>query len=251
MNQTTQIEYKIYRLSFIEYLLYGTVYLSISAIVAFLFYDSFIPVTVTFPLILIYYKYISRFLCKKRKERLLLQFRDMLHSISASLNSGYSIENSIKEAKNEMIILYGKTSYICNELDFMSKKLAINIPIEKIFSDFSVRSQCNDIIMFSQILMIAKRNGGDLIAIIKSSSQTIGEKIDINREIATALSSRKYEQNIMFLMPIVIMIYIRLSSDGFFAPVYHNITGVLIMSVCLMLYILAVVSGLKLSTVNI
>lgn len=246
-----QIEYDVYRLSFIEYLLYGIIYLSTSTIVSFLFYDSLIPVIVIIPFIIIYYKYISNFLCEKRKDNLILQFRDMLHSVSASLNSGYSIENSIKEANNEMTILYGRTSYICNEIDLMLKKLAINIPVQKIFSDFSIRSQCSDIIIFSQILTIAKRNGGDLIAIIRSSSRTIAEKIDINREIAAALSSRKYEQNIMFLMPIVIMIYIRLSSDGFFEPVYHNITGILIMSLCLIIYISAVVIGLKLSTVKI
>lgn len=246
-----QIEYDVYRLSFIEYLLYGIIYLSTSTIVSFLFYDSLIPVIAIIPFIIIYYKYISNFLCEKRKDNLILQFRDMLHSVSTSLNSGYSIENSIKEANNEMTILYGRTSYICNEIDLMLKKLAINIPVQKIFSDFSIRSQCSDIIIFSQILTIAKRNGGDLIAIIKSSSRTIAEKIDINREIAAALSSRKYEQNIMFLMPIVIMIYIRLSSDGFFEPVYHNITGILIMSLCLIIYISAVVIGLKLSTVKI
>jgi len=234
-----------------EYLLYGIIYLCVSAVISFLFYDSLIPVIFILPFILIYYRYISAFLCSKRKNILILQFRDMIHSISASLNSGYSIENSIKEANNEMTVLYGRDSYICNELDFMLKKLAINIPVEKIFSDFSIRSQCSDIIMFSQILMIAKRNGGDLIAIIKSSSQTIGEKIDINREISTALSSRKYEQNIMFLMPVVIIIYIRISSEGFFDPVYHNTAGILIMSICLIFYILAVLAGLKLSAVKI
>ena len=229
-----QIEYEVYRLSFIEYLLYGIIYLFLSAIISFLFYDSFIPVIIIAPFIIIYYKYISNFLCEKRKNSLILEFRDMLHSISASLNSGYSIENTIKEAYTEMVILYGRNSYICNELDLMLKKLAINIPIEKIFSDFSIRSQCNDILMFSQILTIAKRNGGD-----------------INREIATVLSSRKYEQNIMSLMPVVIMSYIRLSSDGFFEPVYHNITGILIMSLCLILYLLAIVIGLKFSAVKI
>lgn len=170
----TQTQYSVYQLSPIEYLLYGILYLSALAVISFLFYDSLIPVIFILPFILIYYKYISRFLCSRRKNILILQFRDMLHSISVSLNSGYSIENSLKEANNEMTVLYGKASYICNELDIMSKKLAINIPVEKIFSDFSIRSQCSDIIMFSQILMIAKRNGGDLIAIIKASSQTIG-----------------------------------------------------------------------------
>lgn len=247
----TQIQYKIYQLSLPEYLLYGTLYFLLSAVISYLFYDSLTPVIFTSPLIVIYYKYISRFLCAKKKNILILQFRDMLNSISASLNSGYSIENSIKEAGREMLVLYGEASYIHSELNLMQKKLAINIPIEKIFSDFAVRSQCDDIIIFSQILVIAKRSGGDLISIIKSSSRTIGEKIDISREIASALSSRKYEQNIMFFMPVAIMIYIRIFSKGFFDSVYHNITGILIMSLCLSIYILAVIIGLKLSAVKI
>ncbi len=108
----TQIEYTVYRLSFMEYLLYGIIYLSISATVSFLFYDSLIPVIVLLPFIIIYYRCIGNFLCRRRKDSLILQFRDMLHSVSASLNSGYSIENSIKEANTEMTVLYGRTSYI-------------------------------------------------------------------------------------------------------------------------------------------
>lgn len=199
----------------------------------------------------IYYRYISHFLCNKRKSTLILQFRDMINSISVSLNSGYSIENSLKDANREILILYGKNSYIHNEINIMLKKLAINIPIEKIFSDFAMRSECNDIIMFSQILVIAKRNGGDLISIIKSSSETIGEKIDIKREIESAVSSKKFEQNIMFLMPVVIMLYIRISSRGFYDSVYHNMTGVFFMTICLLIYISAIIIGLKLSTVKI
>lgn len=247
----TQTLYGSYKLSLMEYLLYGLIYLSVSGIISYLFYDSLIPILFIIPFINIYYRYISHFLCNKRKSTLILQFRDMINSISVSLNSGYSIENSLKDANREILILYGKNSYIHNEINIMLKKLAINIPIEKIFSDFAMRSECNDIIMFSQILVIAKRNGGDLISIIKSSSETIGEKIDIKREIESAVSSKKFEQNIMFLMPVVIMLYIRISSRGFYDSVYHNMTGVFFMTICLLIYISAIIIGLKLSTVKI
>lgn len=247
----TQTLYGSYKLSLMEYLLYGLIYLSVSGIISYLFYDSLIPILFIIPFMNIYYRYISHFLCNKRKSTLILQFRDMINSISVSLNSGYSIENSLKDANREILILYGKNSYIHNEINIMLKKLAINIPIEKIFSDFAMRSECNDIIMFSQILVIAKRNGGDLISIIKSSSETIGEKIDIKREIESAVSSKKFEQNIMFLMPVVIMLYIRISSRGFYDSVYHNMTGVFFMTICLLIYISAIIIGLKLSTVKI
>ena len=247
----TQLSYEKYKLSFIEYFAYGLLYIAILFIISYLFYDSLIPALTLFPLTTIYYRCIKKYLCNRRKHQLLLQFRDMINAISVSLNSGYSIENSIRESLNEMKILYGDTSYIYYEIEMMVKKLTLHIPIEKIFSDFASRSACSDIQMFAQILVIAKRNGGDLISIIKSSSDTISEKIDIEREIATSIASKQFEQRIMFIMPLAIMSYIKFSSAGFFDSVYHNPTGIFLMSVCLIIYILAVILGLKLSTITI
>lgn len=247
----TPINYSSYTLSLNDYFLYGLVFLTASGIISFLFYDSLLPVLFMLAFIRIYYQYVSRYLCNKRKQILILQFRDMINSISVSLNSGYSIENSIRETYREMLVLYGADSYIQKELELMIGKLAVNIPIEDIFSEFSSRSSCDDIIVFSQVLIITKRNGGDLMDIIRTSADTIGEKIDIQRDIANAIASKKFEQNIMFFMPVIIMIYIRASSKGFFSPVYHNCAGIILMTVCLAIYISAVVTGLKLSTVNL
>jgi tight adherence protein B len=244
------VSYGDYKLSFIEYLIYAAGYFSILLVLFILFYDSVIPVFFAAPFIILYYRYIRKYLCSRRKNQLVLQFRDMMNSISVSLSSGYSIENALREAQKEMAVLYGEKSYIYYELTLMNKRLALNIPIEEVFSDFAKRSECGDIFMFSQILVIAKRNGGDLISIIKSSTETIAEKIDINREIETAQAAKRFEQNIMFIMPVAIMLYIRISSPGFFDSVYHNITGISVMSICLAIYFAAVILGLKISSVH-
>ena len=104
--------------------------------------------------------------------------------------------------------------------------------------------------MFSQVLSITKRNGGDLIAIIRTSSETIGLKIDVQREISVSIAQKKFEQNIMVIMPIAIMSYIRLSSKGFFTPVYHNAAGIFLMTICLTLYLFAIILGFKLTSVK-
>lgn len=245
-----QIDYRFYKLSWTEYLIYGCIYLFISAIISILFYNALFPVFLFLLFLKFFYRFVSSYLCQKRKNTLIIQFRDMINSISVSLNSGYSIENSIRETYQEIKILYGTDSYIYSELNIMLRKLALNVPIEIIFYEFAQRSDCDDIIMFSQILNITKRNGGDLISIIKTSAETIGEKIDIQREIATSIAAKKFEQNIMFCMPPVIMLYIRLFSKDFFSPVYYNIPGIILMSFCLILYIASIFLGLKISTIK-
>ncbi len=246
-----QIEYQNYSLSFTEFIFYGLLFFSLCGILSFLFYDSFIPVFFMCFFLKYYYKKVRMYLCDKRKQKLILQFRDMIHSISVSLNSGYSIENAIMESYREMEILYGNHSYIHQELSTMLKKLSYHIPVETVFLEFAERTKCDDILIFSQILMISKRNGGDLISMIKNSAETIGSKIDMKREIDTAISSKKFEQTIMFFMPIAIMMYIRIFSKGYFTPVYHNITGICLMTFCLVLYCIAVLIGLKISDIKI
>lgn len=246
-----QLEYQHYSLSLTEFIFYELLFLSVCGILSFLFYDSFMPVCLMCLLMKFYLNKIRTYLCDKRKQQLLLQFRDMIHSISVSLNSGYSIENAILESYREMEILYGKHSYIHQELSAMIKKLSYHIPVETVFGEFAERTKCDDILIFSQILMICKRNGGDLISMIKNSAETIGEKIDMKREIETAIASKKFEQTIMFFMPIGIMIYIRIFSKGYFTPVYHNMTGICLMTICLILYCSAVFIGLKISDIKL
>lgn len=50
-------------------------------------------------------------------------------------------------------------------------------------------------------LSIAKRSGGNLNDIIRRSAAVTGEKIEVKQEIQTLLSSRRYEQKIMNMVP--------------------------------------------------
>lgn len=247
----TQTNYREYHLSLWEYIIYSGIFFAVLIIVCLLFFNSVVPALLISPLILIYYKLVKRHLCEKRKNQLLYEFRDFINALSASLNSGYSLENSIKEAHREIQILHGSRSYMCAETDLMLKLLALNVPVEKVFADFAARCECADIITFSQILIIARRNGGDLISIIKSSSGTISEKIALKNDIATAIAAKQFEQNIMFVMPVAIMAYIRCMSKGYFDPVYGTPLGIIIMLFCLAGYIAAVLLGLKISKINI
>jgi tight adherence protein B len=45
------------------------------------------------------------------------------------------------------------------------------------------------------------------------------------------------EANIMKGIPVLILIYLSLSSPGFLSPLYHNVFGVIVMSVLLLFYL--------------
>ena len=81
--------------------------------VLYLFYHSLWAAPLAVPGILIYRKMRKKELETQRADRLRVQFRDMLESLAASLRVGYSVENALKECRQEMELIYGEGSVIC------------------------------------------------------------------------------------------------------------------------------------------
>ena len=63
--------------------------------------------------------------------------------------------------------------------------------------------------------------------------------MEIDREIEVLISAKRMEQQIMNLVPFAIIIYISFTAPGFFDVLYHNVLGVSIMTICLLVYFVA------------
>lgn len=190
-------------------------------------------------------------LCELQKKRLLEQFREMILSISANLKAGYSIENAFFEAYQDMIMLYGREGIIARELQYILQGIRNNMVLEDMLGSFAKRSSLEDVKDFSEIFCIAKRSGGDMNSIIRNTAGAISEKIQVRREIDTMIRAKEYEQKIMNLIPFGIIIYINMTSPGFFSPLYHNIKGNIVMSVCLVVYVFAVYLSEKMIKIEV
>lgn len=201
-----------------------------------LFYDSIIPVFLSLIFLRIYFQFLRKQLILRQQKKLLLEFKEWLFSLNSSLSSGYALENAITESMLELETLFGSKSFIYNEVALIRNKLHLNIPIADALNDFSLRSGLSDIHTFSQIISIAKTSGGNMITLIRNSSETIGEKIALQNQIQTMVSSSKYQLIIMAILPLVIIKYVDFTQPGFFEPLYHNLFGVTVMTVCLLIY---------------
>ena len=173
-----------------------------------------------------------------RKWKLNMQFRDCINCISSALESGYSIENAIKEAYLDMKLSYSEDDLIMAELRGIISALANNRTVEEVFLDFSTRSGVDDIKSFADIFATAKRTGGNLILIIKSTADVIHTRVELKRELRTVIASKKYEADIMKLIPFGILIYLRAFSPNMVSALYGNLFGVLFMTIVLLIYLL-------------
>ncbi len=209
---------------------------AIGAVVGYLFYSSLLGMA----LFMVYgFFYVHNKKEQLRKERLWqlnLEFRDGLSSVSAALNAGYSVENSFTEAVKDLRLMYTSESLIVREFESIVRQIHMNMPVEEILKNFAERSDIDDIKNFAEVFITAKRTGGDLIKIIKTTGNTIGDKIEVKREILTMITAKKFESGIMNLIPFCIIIYLKLFSPGFLDPLYHNLFGIIFMSIMLIIY---------------
>ncbi|MCM1325794.1 MAG: hypothetical protein NC094_05510 [Bacteroidales bacterium] len=217
-----------------------------AAIVCFLSYFFYRTVWAALPLSIVgilFFRNITNQKRDKCKDNLNMQFKECILSVAASLKAGYAVENAFLESKNDMCLLYGEDSLIVCELEIMRRGIVLNATLEEQLADLADRSKSNEIRQFAQVFSIAKRNGGSMPEIIKSSAELIGQRIDAMQEMKILLSGRQMEQNIMKIMPFAILAYIGITYPGYFDNLYHNLTGMAVMTGCLAIYLTAYALG--------
>lgn len=241
----------MYRLCGKEKIRYAVIYLLLDAAVSYLFFESYIAFFL-FLLGLVWFLRDRRnALQKMRRERIKREFLDGIQMMSASLQAGYSAENAVREAIGELVKVYEPNDIIVKEFRLISTQLEMSRSLEELFLDFGRRSAVEDIISFAEVLVTAKRSGGDLLAVIRNTVSCIRQKQETLQEIETSLSGKIMEQNIMSMIPILILAYIKLSSPGFLEIMYGNITGISVMAICFFIYAAAYFWGRKIVQIEV
>ncbi|MCR4842040.1 MAG: type II secretion system F family protein [Eubacterium sp.] len=205
--------------------------------VAELFYGCLPAALALLPGIAYYVKKRRRALGKRRMAEATDAFRETLLLVRSHMSAGISPENAWRAARREITALYPPTSPVVAEMDRMCAALDMNQPFEKALQTFSDRLGMPAAQDFCQVFALAKRTGGNFNAIVTGTIERISEKMEVEREIRTLTSGKRFEQLIMNLIPVGILVYMRISSPGYMDALYGNLTGVVIMSVCLAVYL--------------
>jgi len=142
---------------------------------------------------------------KKRANEILLQFRDLLDSLTGSYSAGENTMGAFEAALKDIGSAHGENAPIFKELKILLKGLHNNFVIEDLLRDMGKRCGAEDIISFSETFAVSNRLGGNLKKVVSESRNIISDKIEIEMEIQTSLTSGKNEINILMVMPFVII----------------------------------------------
>ena len=218
---------------------------------AYFFYRSIWAVVILIPVFVYFVKKEKENKVGGKKEELKQQFKEMIVVIAGNLKAGYSVENAFIGAEEDMKQQYGAHSIINQIIKFIKNGMQNNIPLERQLAAIGEKSGIEEIKEFADVFEIVKSGGGNMVHIMEETSLLISRKLETEKEIQVLLSARKLEQKIMNGIPFFFLIYLEITSPGFFEVLYHNITGILFMSVCLLMYLTAYQMSAKIVSIQV
>lgn len=251
-SETGGLNYSVYYMKPMERLIYILLAAAALAVLGYIFYRNLIFCAVLALLSLAYPPIRTRQIIAKRRQQLTLQFKDMLYSLSSAIGAGSSVERAMTATLEDMERQYmGGDAYIVKELELICSKLEMNQNIEDLFADLGERSGIEDIRTFASIFEISKRTGGNLIQIIRQTSNVIAEKIETKTEIDTLLAEKKMEQKVLTIMPIGLVYLLTVTTEGFMDPIFTTPMGRVVATVGLALVLVGYLWGKKLTDIEV
>ncbi len=174
-----------------------------------------------------------------RNRRLLVQFKECIQSVAASMRAGYAVENAFVESMADVRNMFGEDCDMEQELKQLRQGLSNNLTLETLLTDMGRRCGLEEMREFAEVFGIARRNGGSIPAMVDAASGSISRKLAVEEDMETLLSARKLEQRVMNVMPFLIVWYVEAGNPGYFDMLYGNPAGVALMTVCLGIYLAA------------
>ncbi len=216
----------------------------------YLFYSSTIVGAVAAVIFMLFANplYKRRYI-KRRQTKLLMEFRDLLESLSSSLGAGENVRRAFKSAEEDMSLRHGKDSIIWMEVKLINSGIESGRNIEDMLADFGERSRIGDIVSFACVFETCFRRGGNIREVVNNSSKILCDKIDIQMEIRVLISGKKSEQNVMLVMPLVFTFILRWSGTGI--ADMGSASGVISTTVALVFFVIAYFIGRRILNINI
>lgn len=213
--------------------------LLVTGLFAFFFYRSAWALLPMLPVGWLYLKRNRNYRRRRKNRELLVQFKECLLAVAASMRAGYAVENAFIDSMADMRSMFGEGCAMERELRLLRQGLGNNVPLEELLMEMGQRNRLEEMREFAEVFFIAKRNGGSIPVMIDAACSSIGRRLAVEEEMETLLSARKLEQRVMNVMPFMIVWYVEVSNPGYFDLLYGNLTGAVLMTICLGVYLAA------------
>lgn len=251
-NQSAVMDYSCSSMTLSQRTLLIIVFVAVFSAVFYIFYHM-VSVSIILSVLLcpLFYKRFMVSSIHKRRRRLRLQFRDLLESLSVSVRAGNNESAALLAALEDLKLTYNEDSDIVIEVKNIIAKYNNGVPLRALFEDFGERSGVEDIKSFAQIFRVIEGRSNRFGDIVKQTHQIISDKIEIEEEIKTTITSSQSEQNIMFVLPVVIMLAMSTLGGSFMNVLFESAMGRVYVTVSIVIFLAAYFIARKMTDIKV
>lgn len=179
-------------------------------------------------------------LLSTRRTRLLRdQLQEALLSLATSLKAGQSLTNALERCVVDLQRLHPRGAPILDELAIVVREVAMGTPVDEALLGLRERVPLDEAAALVDAVVITRRRGGNIVAVMGNVAHMIADRMAIDREISVMTAQKRAEAAILSLIPLGIYLLTRISSPQYTA-VFHQTTGG---QIALGLIFLAIIAG--------
>lgn len=199
--------------------------------ISYLMYRNILFSVIVIPIVPRIRTMVSTALAERRRARYMDEFKDFLFMVSTSIGAGRSMKDAISESIPSLRSIHGSDSVLSGELAKAYERMHVGGENDvTVLMDLANASGQEDVYDFVTIYSICKTTGASLITALSRAASVIIDKMTIEREVQELVRRKKSEGMIIFIMPVLVILFLNLSAPDYIAPLYDTLTGRLIMT---------------------
>ncbi|MCD7864214.1 MAG: hypothetical protein LUG61_12095 [Lachnospiraceae bacterium] len=222
-----------------------------AGLLGYFFYRSGIAFAVLLLLVPFVYVWQQREYLERVKMQITPGFQEWLTYLKSELQAGYSPEQAVLRAMSLFGSYIGEKHPICPGLVRICTGLKLHRPLDELLTEYGRESGISYIAGFAKTFSIVKERGGSMSEALDGSIRLICERIETVQEIESMISAKKLEHKFMCVIPFAILLFVGTTAKGYFDPLYHNLTGVAVMTIAMAAYLFSVVLGERITKVRL
>ena len=252
MNPNMPVYYKC-NMTKMQHILAYIICSLLMSVVAYLFYHLiFLSLVVGFIVGIYLEKMYAASTISKRQRNLRLQFRDFMESMSVAARAGNVEVHALKSALKDLKVSYSEKADIVQEVEnILMQYERGGIEIKLLFDDFAKRSRVEDIKNFATIYGVIEGKSDRFGDILVETASIIGDKLEIEQEIETTITSAKSETSAMLIMPIIIVIALSAMGGDLLGALFTTGIGHLAATVAIICFIISFVISQKVTDIKV
>lgn len=159
------------------------------------------------------------FLVRKNKKRQMLveQLPEICRLLANSTRSGMTLNQGIQLVAKEM------AEPAKSEFKNLAHELSLGIDFGAAIRAMEKRVDNKEFQLFAATMLIQKKAGGNLYAVLDEMSQTLDERKLLKQEIKTMTAEQRYVSYIVPVIPIFLVLMMNNVIDGFLNPLFSGI----------------------------